>query len=142
MLILYNIIFSVSFIKQRFVQITAMMPGGYGLKWYFKMGLFEYLGVLISVVMGLGITHLLVGINKIIQYRNYIQIYWVQVIWSINILVYILVIWWGFFGGALLRNGHFTNFFLWPYMPLSCFYWPRCFSQGKSLVILILKRTF
>jgi hypothetical protein len=74
------------------------------------MGLFEYLGVLISVVMGLGITHLLVGINKIIQYRNYIQIYWVQVIWSINILVYILVIWWGFFWWSSLEEWTFYQF--------------------------------
>jgi len=32
------------------------------------MTLFEYLGVLISVVMGLGITHLLTGISKVIQH--------------------------------------------------------------------------
>ena len=74
------------------------------------MGLFEYLGVLISVVMGLGITHLLVGISKIIQYRSSVRIYWVQVNWSINILVYILVIWWGMFWWSSLENWTFYQF--------------------------------
>ena len=74
------------------------------------MSLFEYLGVLISVVMGLGITHLLVGISKIIQYRNTLGIYWVQIIWSINILVFILIIWWGFFWWSSLDEWTFYQF--------------------------------
>jgi hypothetical protein len=61
------------------------------------MGLFEYLGVLISVVMGLGITHLLTGTSKVIQHRETVRIYWVHTLWTLNVLIYILVIWWGMF---------------------------------------------
>ena len=31
------------------------------------MGIFEYLGVLVSVIMGLGITHLATGATKLIS---------------------------------------------------------------------------
>lgn len=61
------------------------------------MTVFEYLGVLLSVVMGLGMTHILIGISKIIQLRKSVAIYWVHLMWAINVLVYIVTIWWGMF---------------------------------------------
>lgn len=61
------------------------------------MGVFEYLGVILSVVMGLGVTHILAGISKTIHHRTTVKLYWVQALWSINILIYIVTIWWGMF---------------------------------------------
>jgi len=61
------------------------------------MGIFEYLGVLISVIMGLGITHLATGATKLIQHRDEARFYLPHALWPINILVYILLIWWGMF---------------------------------------------
>ncbi|NIQ81711.1 MAG: hypothetical protein GTN93_27175, partial [Anaerolineae bacterium] len=74
------------------------------------MTLFEYLGVLISVVMGLGITHLLIGTSKVIQHRESIRLYWVHAVWTVNILIYILVIWWGMFWWSSLEEWTFYNF--------------------------------
>ncbi len=74
------------------------------------MGLFEYLGVLISVVMGLGITHLLTGTSKVIQCRDTVRVYWVHVMWTANILLYILVIWWGMFWWSSLAEWNFFQF--------------------------------
>ncbi len=74
------------------------------------MTLFEYLGVLISVVMGLGITHLLTGISKVIQHRDTVRVYWVQIVWTVNVLVYILVIWWGMFWWGALEEWFFFHF--------------------------------
>jgi hypothetical protein len=74
------------------------------------MSLFEYLGVLISVVMGLGITHLLTGVSKMIQHRDSVRLYWVHTAWAANILVYILVIWWGMFWWSSLAEWTFFNF--------------------------------
>ena len=39
------------------------------------MAVFEYLGVLISVIMGLGITHLATGASKLIQNRGTVRLY-------------------------------------------------------------------
>jgi hypothetical protein len=68
------------------------------------MTLFEYLGVLISVVMGLGITHLLIGVSKVIQHRDSVRFCWVHTVWTANVLVYILVIWWGMFWWSALAE--------------------------------------
>ena len=61
------------------------------------MGVFEYLGVLISVIMGLGVTHLATGASKLVQHRDEVKFYVPHAIWTINVLVFILLIWWGMF---------------------------------------------
>jgi len=61
------------------------------------MGVFEYIGVLISVIMGLGITHLATGMSKTIQHRDTVRLYLPHTLWTVAILVYILMIWWGMF---------------------------------------------
>ncbi len=74
------------------------------------MTLFEYLGVLVSVIMGLGITHLLTGVSKVIQRRDSVRVYWVHLVWTVNILLYILVIWWGMFWWTTLQEWTFYQF--------------------------------
>ena len=59
--------------------------------------MFEYLGVLISVILGLALTHLLRGLAKLIHMRRTVRPYWVHIVWTINILIYVLAIWWGMF---------------------------------------------
>lgn len=61
------------------------------------MGVFEYLGVLISVIMGLGITHLATGATKLIQHRDEVRFYLPHGLWTVNVLIYILLVWWGMF---------------------------------------------
>ena len=40
---------------------------------------FEYLSVLVAIIVGLGMTHLLVALGQLIQSRDDQPIYWVQV---------------------------------------------------------------
>ena len=61
------------------------------------MGVFEYIGVLVSVIMGLGITHLATGTSKTIQHRDTVRFYLPHTLWTFNVLIYILLIWWGMF---------------------------------------------
>ncbi len=68
------------------------------------MGIFEYLGVLISVIMGLGITHLAVGASKLVQNRDHCKPYLVHSLWTINVLLYILMIWWGMYWWSGYEN--------------------------------------
>jgi Ca2+/Na+ antiporter len=60
--------------------------------------------------MGLGITHLLIGISKVIQHRHSVRVYWVHIAWTVNILIYILVIWWGMFWWGSLQEWSFFHF--------------------------------
>jgi hypothetical protein len=58
------------------------------------MGPFEYLSLLTSVVIGLGITRLLVGIGRVLQGRRDLRPYWVHLLWSLNVFVFLLLNWW------------------------------------------------
>lgn len=76
------------------------------------MGVFEYLGVILSVIMGLGVTHLLAGLSKSIHHRKTVRHYWLQTLWALNVLLYILTIWWGMFWWSSQQEWSFFQFLL------------------------------
>src|SRR6478735_6240906 len=59
--------------------------------------MFDYLGVLISVIFGLAITHTISGWSWLVQHRHNVRPYWVQLVWSLNLMFYVLALWWGMF---------------------------------------------
>jgi hypothetical protein len=73
--------------------------------------MFEYLGVLIAVILGLSLTHLLRGLSKLIHMRRTIKPYWVQIVWTVNILIYVLAVWWGMFWWNKLQAWSIEEFF-------------------------------
>ncbi len=58
------------------------------------MGVFEYLSVLVSIVVGLGLTHLLVSVTRVIHARHTARVYWVQLVWALNITLWLMAFWW------------------------------------------------
>jgi hypothetical protein len=54
---------------------------------------FEYVVVLISIVLGLAATRLLTGIGEMIETRDR-KTYWVHLLWVLNTFLYIVMIWW------------------------------------------------
>lgn len=76
------------------------------------MSVFEYLGVLLSVIMGLGVTHLLAGLSKAIHHRKTVTFYWVHTLWTVNVLIYIVIIWWGMFWWSGEQEWSFFQFLL------------------------------
>ena len=59
--------------------------------------MFDYFGVLISVIFGLALTHLLRGLGRLIQKRHETRLYWVHIVWTINLVLFVLAIWWGMY---------------------------------------------
>lgn len=59
--------------------------------------MFDYLAVLISVVLGLAVTHVLTGISGAINRRERHRPDWIQMWWGINVLAYVLAVWWGMY---------------------------------------------
>src|SRR6478735_4522313 len=59
--------------------------------------MFDYLAVLISVVLGLAVTHVLTGISGAINRRHHVRLDWVQLFWAVNVLAYVLAVWWGMY---------------------------------------------
>jgi hypothetical protein len=80
------------------------------------MNPFEYIVLLTSVVIALGITRILTGFGKMLQLRGGIGFYWVHALWAVNVFLWLLLNWW-----ILYRWRNFENwtFFLFLFVLLS-----------------------
>src|SRR3954468_4656556 len=61
------------------------------------LGAFEYLSVLISIILALGMTRVLGGVGEMLQARSRHRIYWVHIIWIVNLFLYLVIAWWIFY---------------------------------------------
>jgi hypothetical protein len=80
------------------------------------MNTFAYLSVLTSIILALGITRVLTGIGRLLQFRGHVQLYWVHLLWSLNVFLYLVLNWWILFRWA--AQGQW-NFFLFLFVLLS-----------------------
>lgn len=68
------------------------------------MSQFEYVMVLLSIVLGLGITHLLVGIGglfyRISGQGAPVRLYWGHLLWVVYVFFYLVGFWWWEFSWA------------------------------------------
>jgi hypothetical protein len=80
------------------------------------MGAFEYLSVLISIILALGMTRVLGGVGEMLQARSRRHIYWVHAIWIVNLFLYLVVAWWIFYRW---RNQQPWTFFLFVFVLIS-----------------------
>lgn len=55
---------------------------------------FEYVTVLISIILGLGITQIVTGIGDVIHQWNRIKIYWPHTLWIVLVFVMHIHEWW------------------------------------------------
>src|SRR5215510_2928991 len=77
---------------------------------------FEYLSVLISIVLALGMTRALAGVGEMLQARKHRRIYWVHVVWVVNLFLYLVVAWWIFYRW---RNQQEWTFYLFVFVLIS-----------------------
>src|SRR5919108_2227327 len=80
------------------------------------MSAFEYLSVLISIILALGMTRVLAGVGEMLQARSRRHIYWVHVVWIVNLFTYLVVAWWIFYRW---RNQQLWNFYLFVFVLIS-----------------------
>lgn len=59
---------------------------------------FDYLSVLISIVLGLGLTELLSNVHRLIQARDRVTFHWLPLLWGGIIFVALVQWWWAAFG--------------------------------------------
>ena len=60
------------------------------------MGLFEFLMVLVSVVIGLGLTEILTGAANLLRARRSIRFHWFHVLFQLGVFFALLQQWWEF----------------------------------------------
>ena len=80
------------------------------------MGAFEYLSVLISIILALGMTRVLAGVGEMLQARSRRRVYWAHAIWIINVFLFLVVAWWIFYRW---RNQQPWTFFLFIFVLIS-----------------------
>jgi hypothetical protein len=89
---------------------------------------FEHLSVLISIVIGLGIAHLLTAVQHLIQARERIVFYWLPLAWAVLVLVTQVEWWWSSFS---LEGQSDWNFFYFLFLLLS----PVALFLASALVL-------
>ena len=64
------------------------------------MELFEYVAVLTSIIIGLGMARLLSGLTRLIQHPEHAKPYWIHLCWVAYMFVYAVFWWWWEFEGT------------------------------------------
>lgn len=73
---------------------------------------FEFIAIVISVILGLSIAKLVSGIGDSIRAIKDGKFYWIHGVWIINILILVAGFWWGSYGWSLKEDWNFFNFLL------------------------------
>ena len=58
---------------------------------------FNYVSVLVSIVIGLGVTRVLSQLSDAIQIHHRSQTYWVHTFWMIGLFNNLMLRWWVFY---------------------------------------------
>lgn len=74
------------------------------------MSAFEYLSVLISIVLGLGMTHLLLGFGRWLERRGEFRAYGPAIAWGAFLLLVQVQTWWSMFGYRGFQDWDFLQF--------------------------------
>lgn len=61
------------------------------------MTIYEHLSVLISIVIGLGLTHLLGNVHELVQARERVRLHWMPITWAALVFVGLVQWWWSSF---------------------------------------------
>ena len=76
------------------------------------MDAFSYLSVLLSIVLGLGITQLLQGYGRLMSARSRVRLYWPALLWAVSLLFAHVQNWWSMFSLRSRAHWNFLDFAL------------------------------
>lgn len=74
------------------------------------MAAFDYLMVLLSIVIGLAITAVLSGFARLIENRERVRFYWLPIFWALWLFVISVQHWWAKFEFHSVTEWHFNAF--------------------------------
>jgi hypothetical protein len=83
---------------------------------------FAHLSVLISIVLGLGITNLLMGLARIVQMRGRVKVFWPTLVWALTLLVIHVQTWWTMYGLTMVERWTFLAFAITLMQPILLFF--------------------
>ncbi len=62
------------------------------------MDAFSYLSILLSIIIGLGLTQILTALGRIIRHRDHVRTDWLPLLWAVVLLLIYVQVWWSMFG--------------------------------------------
>jgi hypothetical protein len=71
---------------------------------------FSYLSVVLSIVLGLGMTQILTAFGRLIRHRDRVEEDWLPILWAVSLLVIFVQVWWAMFGLRTRRDWTFFEF--------------------------------
>jgi hypothetical protein len=74
------------------------------------MDAFSYLSVILSIVLGLGMTQILTAFGRLIRHRDRVEEDWLPILWAVSLLVIFVQVWWAMFGMRVRREWTFFEF--------------------------------
>jgi hypothetical protein len=74
------------------------------------MDAFNYLSVMVSLVLGLGMTQLFAGIGNMVQIRRRVSPYWLHSIWIGLLIALHIQMWWSFWAMRAERDWTYGEF--------------------------------
>jgi len=74
------------------------------------MDAFGYLSVLLSIILGLGLTQLLTAIGRLVRHRDRVRVHWLPLLWAALLLLIYVQVWWSMYGLRLHREWTFLAF--------------------------------
>lgn len=74
--------------------------------------IFNYLAIVLSIVVGLGLTTALDALTRLVKYRKNIKIYWVPILWEMGVLLMLLLHWFGIWNYQEMQDWTFPKFLL------------------------------
>jgi hypothetical protein len=77
---------------------------------------FNYVAVLVSIIIGLGVTRVLSQLSEAIQAQDRHRNYWVHTLWMINLFIFLMLSWWVFYRWKIAPE---WNFFLFMWVTIA-----------------------
>ena len=82
---------------------------------------FEYLSVLVSIIVGLALTQLLSGAARLIQLRRRVRMHVPTLVWMPTLFLIDIQVWWVAFDRRSTTEWHFFSFVLYLLIPVMLF---------------------
>jgi len=107
-----------------------------------RMDAFDYLAVLISIILGLGITQLLIGVGRWIEQRHALRAFSPAMIWAGILLLVHVQTWWSMFGLRFVPEWTFVQFTIVLLQPIVLFLLATIVLPSERAPVLDLRANY
>ena len=103
---------------------------------------FNFLAVLISIILGLGIAQLLSGFGRWVESRFSFPAYAPTILWAINLLLMHIQTWWSMYGMRYHSEWTFLQFVVVLLQPIALFLLATVVLPSSAAAVLDLKANY